>query len=86
MSTSESAIIYIPDIIKRDQNRNGTGVAIYVRNIIPYIERKELVPDALESICIEIKKPKSKPVLIATWYRPRNSNLSCLNILNNSFN
>ena len=63
------------DIIRRDRNRNGGGVAIYIRESIPYMDRKDLIPDALESICIEIKKPKSKPMLISSWYRPPNSNI-----------
>ena len=29
----------------------------------------------LELICAKIKKPKSKPLLITTWYRPPNSNI-----------
>ena len=31
--------------------------------------------DNLELICIEIKKLKSKPLLITTWYRPPNSSI-----------
>ena len=46
------------------------GVAIYLRNIVPYTNRVDLIPDASEAICLEIKKPKMKPLLISTWYRP----------------
>ncbi|CAB4037673.1 RNA-directed DNA polymerase from transposon BS, partial [Paramuricea clavata] len=38
--------------------------------IIPYIVREDLLQDTLELLCIEVRKPKSKPVLISTWYRP----------------
>ena len=58
------------DIIRSDRNRYGGGVAIYIRTIIPYIIRKDLLQDTLELLCIEVRKPKSKPVLISTWYRP----------------
>ena len=29
--------------------------------------------DQLENLCIEIRKPKSKPFLVATWYRTPDS-------------
>jgi exonuclease III len=32
------------DLIRKNRNRNG-GVAIYVRSVIPYINRTELSPD-----------------------------------------
>ncbi len=57
-----------------DRNRHGGGVAIYIRDIIPYSERNSLIPDNIEAICLEIKKPYTKPILISTWYRPANSN------------
>ena len=63
------------DIIKRNRNRNGGGVPIYIRKDIPYISCKDLTPDVLELICIEINKPKSKLIFIAIWYRPPNSNI-----------
>ena len=61
------------DLIRKDRNRNGGGVAIYARSVIPYINRTELISDTVEAICVEIRKPKSKPLLIFTWYRPPGS-------------
>ena len=49
------------DIVRRDRNRNGGGVAMYIRSNISFINRNDLVPDVLEQICVEIHKPKSKP-------------------------
>ncbi|CAB4006694.1 RNA-directed DNA polymerase from transposon BS, partial [Paramuricea clavata] len=63
------------DIVRRDRNRSGGGVAMYIRSNIPYTIRKDLFPGNLELICIEIKKFKSKPQLITTWYRPPNSSV-----------
>ena len=60
-------------IIRNDRSRNGGGVAVYIKNNIPYSIRKDLISDHLEAICIEIKKPKSKPFLVATWYRTPSS-------------
>ncbi len=58
------------DVIRHDRNRNGGALAIYIRNNIPYIKRHDLLQDALEPLCIKIRKPKSKPLLVTTWYRP----------------
>ena len=57
------------DIVTLDRNRNGGGGAIFIRENISYIIRQDLVIDALELLCIEVRKQKSKPFLIATWYR-----------------
>ena len=40
------------DIIRSDRNRYGGGVVIYIRTIIPYIIRKDLLQDTLELLCI----------------------------------
>ncbi len=70
--TINDNIIKIPgyDIIRRDRDRNGGGVAIYIRNTINYKKHVEFIPENLEAICLEIQKPKSKPILIVTWCRP----------------
>ncbi len=46
--------------------------------LLPYSERNSLIPDNIEAICLEIKKPNTKPILISTWYRPQNSNTKWL--------
>ena len=71
----EDGAVEIPgyDIIRQDRNRSGGGVAIYVRDNIPYIKRDDLFGQGLEAICLEIKKAKCKPFLVTTWYRPPNS-------------
>jgi hypothetical protein len=62
------------EIIRRDRNRMGGGVAIYIRNCIPYIIRTDFNPENAEAVCLEIKKPKVKPLLVSTWYCPPNAN------------
>ena len=57
----------------------GGGVALYIKYTIPYTERKDLVPDNLEMICVEINRQHSRPFLITTWYRPPNSELDIFN-------
>ena len=66
----------IYNIVRRDRplnDRNGGGVCFYVRSNINYIVREDLVSDQLENLSIEIIKPRSKPFIVATWYRPPNS-------------
>lgn len=60
---------------RNDRNRNGGGVALYIRNSIDYEVDKTLASNELnlEWLCIKVKKPKVKPFLVATWYRPPNS-------------
>ncbi len=66
-------------IVRFDRNRFGGGVALYIKNTIPYSERKDLVPDKLEMVCIEITRQHSRPLFISTWYRPPNSELDIFN-------
>ena len=64
------------DIIRRDRNVNGRfggGVCFYVRSTINFLPRPDLSIEVLENLCIEVRKPRSKPFLIATWYRPPDS-------------
>ena len=58
---------------RNDRNKNGGGVALYIQNNINYVVRDDLVPNNLEIIAIEISKPKAKPFIVSTWYRPPNS-------------
>ena len=76
--TINDSIIKIPDydIVWRDRDRNGEGVAIYIRTTINFIE---LIPEDLEAICNKIHKPKSKPIIIVTWYWPLNFDITVLN-------
>ena len=52
------------DIVRKDRNRHGGGVAIYIRTSINFIIRDDLTADNLETITLEISKPKAKPFLI----------------------
>ncbi len=68
------------NLTRHDRNRNGGGGGggggrNYIRNNIPYIKRDDLLQDALELLCIEIRKPKSKPLLFTTCYRPPSSKI-----------
>ena len=59
--------------IRKDRNKAGGGVCIYVRNSINFTRKPNLEDRSLEMITIEIKKPYSDPYFITTWYRPPKS-------------
>ena len=76
-NTVKDSEISIPgyNMIRRDRNRFGGGVVVYIREIHSFCERKDLNSDDLEMICIEICKTRSRPFLISAWYRPPNSEI-----------
>lgn len=57
-------------IIRRDRNRTGGGVCIYVRSNLNYIVRHDLPTDAYEILSIDITKPNSSPFNVTALYRP----------------
>ena len=67
--------IYIAgyEIVRRDRNRNGGGVCFYFKTAINCSVRTHLNINNLENLCLEIRKPNSKPFGIVTWYRLTNS-------------
>ena len=71
------------DLFRKDRSSNGGGVALYIRKIFNTINKTHIANVDLEAVCVEILKPKAKPILIATVYRPPNSgsdymsNLEC---------
>ena len=60
-------------LIRKDRNRNGGGVAIYIQNNIDYkvLEDQSLLE--LEAILIMINITNSQPILFMNWYRPPSS-------------
>ena len=60
-------------VVRCDRSRNGGGVDLYIRNTINAKVRSDLSDNDLEFLCVEINKPKTKPFLISSWYRPPSS-------------
>ena len=60
-------------IVRKDRNRHGGGVAIYIRNSLTFIRREDLETDDVECIWVEIKCKQRQPVLISSMYRPPSS-------------
>ena len=57
---------------RKDRNRHGGGVAIYIKEDINYTIRDDLPNHNLELICIRIQPFHSEPFDIISWYRPPN--------------
>ena len=64
--------IYIPgnEIVRRDGNRNGGGVCFYIKTAINYSLPTDLHINNSQNLCLEMRKPNSKPFVIVTWYWP----------------
>ena len=61
------------ELVRRDRivnDRNGGGVCIYIRCNLNFKIRDDLISEILENLTVEIKKPRSKSILVSTWYRP----------------
>ena len=63
------------NLIRKDRNRAGGGVVLYIRDNISFSDREDLVPSSLEMVCAGINRPHSKPFLVCTWYKPPNSDM-----------
>ena len=79
----EDQLIAIDDYsLKRcDRNRNGGGVALYVKNTVNFKPREDFPNKSLELICIEVEPKSSLPFIILRWYRPPSSPGSCVECL-----
>ena len=58
---------------RESNGKNGGGVCIYIRSNINFQLRADLSPNNLEFSTVEITKPRSKPFLVSTLYRPPQS-------------
>jgi cellulose biosynthesis protein BcsQ len=63
------------DMVDKHRNLEGGGVALYYRNTLNVINRTDLVPAEVEVVCLEVIKPKSKPMFVVSVYRPPNSSI-----------
>ena len=62
------------ELVRRDHitnARNGGRVCIYVRCNLIFKIRNDLTSEILEDLMVEIKKPRSKSILVSTWYRQK---------------
>ena len=56
------------NIFRNDRNRNGGGVACYIRN--NYFNRNTCISDNIGNIFIDLLFPKTKPISVGIIYKP----------------
>ena len=53
----------------RDVGTHG-GIAIYIKDDIPFIRKTDLEVNELECVWLQINFPNTKTFLISVWYQP----------------
>ena len=72
-NSTPTQLFEIPGYTFINKNRDiGThgGVALYIKDGIPFIRRTDLEVNELECIWLEINFPNTKSFLFSVWYRP----------------
>ena len=79
-SSISNGEVSIPGYIleRNDRNRDGGGVALYIRNTINYELLHDYDDDRLEWLGIRVNKFTTKPFIVGTWYRPPDANAEIL--------
>ena len=79
-SSIQNGEISIPGytLERKDRNRSGGGVALYVRDSINYKPLNDLPEANMELISIQVSKPRVKPFIVCTWYRPPGSTIDMM--------
>ena len=74
-ATIKDGEVHLPgyDVVRKNRDSNGRDGGGYVRSNINFQLRADLSPNNLECLTVEISKPRSKPFLVSTWYRPPQS-------------
>ena len=74
------------ELIWRDRlSDGGGGICFYIKPTINFSVWTDLNVDELENLCIEIRKPNSKPFIVVYWYRPPNSPIGLFSHLKKSY-
>ena len=61
-------------IYRKDRNTAGGGVAVYVTETLPHVQRLDITDQDLEAIGIEITPKNAKSFVTLCWYRPPTDN------------
>ena len=73
-------------LVRKDRNRHGGGVAIYVNKALHFDELRHETMDDLEVIAIKVYLKHKKPLVFSTWYRPPSSNVDIFDLYENFLN
>ena len=55
-------------LLRRDRNRNGGGVALYIQNHIPFKRRDDLNVGQIEALWAQVHLPHQAPILVGCVY------------------
>ena len=82
-SSVDDTEINIPGFVieRKDRNRHGGGVAIYIKDDIKYVRRYEVEKENNESIWVEIQQIHQKPIVIGSLYRPQTEGVDYFDVL-----
>ena len=80
--SNEELKIDVFNLLRSDRNKNGGGVACYIKNNITHI-RQSTVSENIGNIVLDILLPKSKPITVGIIYRPTN-HVDFINHFNNA--
>ena len=61
------------NLFRLDRGEHGGGVAVYARKELSFVRRDDLEMEGVEGLWLELFLPKSRGVLIGTFYRPPNT-------------
>ena len=61
------------NVLRSDRNRNGGGVACYIRADLCF-NNKNVFSNSIEHVFFDLLIPKVKPISIGIFYRPPNAN------------
>ena len=61
-------------VIRKDRDRQGGGVCLYINEDLAFSERRDLENDNIEAVWADIILPKTKPILVGSCYRPPKQN------------
>ena len=71
-------------IYRKDRNKNGGGVAIYVNeNKLSHKLRSDLLVNDIELVAVEVKQPMSSPMIVLAWYRPPGTSIELFKAIEN---
>ena len=83
----DDSMISIPNykILRKDRNRRGGGVCLYIKEHIPYVRKYDLECIGTESIWIEFKV-NTKKFLFGCYYRPPGQNANDIDLFLHNLN
>ena len=63
----------LSEVFRLDRANKGGGIAVYAKNELSVVRRDDLEMDGVEGLWVELFLPKSRGILLGTFYRPPNS-------------